>query len=178
MPTTPSGFRYPALADVPNVPQDLRNLAEDVDDFLPTRDGAAWVCTSGTRPPHAAGLRIWETDTGLQYVSSGSAWLLTYRDTGWTTSGLVWGSGWSAVASGTWASFAYRVVGQVVYLNGTVTKATTWAANETVVTLPVGIRPRGQYENSGARLFATGVVAKPTAGGAGVTAIDISFLVA
>lgn len=32
------------------------------------------VCTSGTRPSHAAGLHIYETDTGLEYVSDGSAW--------------------------------------------------------------------------------------------------------
>lgn len=33
MATTPRGFRYPAITDAPNVPQDIRNLAEDIDTY-------------------------------------------------------------------------------------------------------------------------------------------------
>lgn len=35
------------------------------------------VCTSATRPGHAPGRRIWETDTGITYYSTGVAWRLT-----------------------------------------------------------------------------------------------------
>lgn len=34
------------------------------------------VCTSSTRPGHAPGRRIWETDTAITYVSTGAAWRL------------------------------------------------------------------------------------------------------
>jgi hypothetical protein len=46
VPTTPTyGFRYPALTDPPNVPQDIRNLAEDVEAKLLLVDAATAAIT-------------------------------------------------------------------------------------------------------------------------------------
>lgn len=45
--------------------------------------GGGIACTSASRPPHAAGRRIYETDTGRQYTSSGAVWIPTTEDTGW-----------------------------------------------------------------------------------------------
>ncbi|GGM14374.1 hypothetical protein [Micromonospora yangpuensis] len=40
-----------------------------------------YVCTSASRPPHAPGRRIWETDTSQGRVSTGGRWLLTAAPT-------------------------------------------------------------------------------------------------
>jgi len=57
----------------------------------------AVLCTSQTRPPHKESLRIHEHDTGVEYISTGSSWLLTMEDTDWqpltVTSSWTWGSG-------------------------------------------------------------------------------------
>src|SRR5439155_15863788 len=45
--------------------------------------GGGITCTSLSRPPHAAGRRIYETDTGRSYVSTGITWAVTAEDTGW-----------------------------------------------------------------------------------------------
>lgn len=75
MPTTTKGFRYPALTDVPNVPQDVQNLAADVDAYFDTAKGFTVVCTSTTRPASPVqGVVILETDTGNRYYWSGSYW--------------------------------------------------------------------------------------------------------
>lgn len=47
--------------------------------------GGGIACTSTSRPPHAMGRRIYESDTGRRYLSTGSSWLLTGEDTGWIT---------------------------------------------------------------------------------------------
>jgi hypothetical protein len=54
------------------------------------QDGQIW-CTSTTRPPHQAGRRIWETDTGRQMVSDGTTWLRVTEDAGPTTISLATG---------------------------------------------------------------------------------------
>lgn len=68
------------------------------------------VCTSTTRPPHAPGLDIYETDTQKSYTSSGSAWLPAIIDTGWA----------AVTASASWTANGYgiriRSVGGIAYL--------------------------------------------------------------
>ena len=66
--TTIKGLPYPDGGDTPYVHQDVQSLAEGVDTELYV------VCTSGTRPGHQAGRRIYETDTGRTLVSDGTAW--------------------------------------------------------------------------------------------------------
>lgn len=56
------------------------------------------VCTSTTRPPHAVGLEIYETDTGKVQLSDGSNWVLLHQDTGWINCTPI--SGWSIPAAG------------------------------------------------------------------------------
>jgi hypothetical protein len=76
-----AALRYPALADPPNVPQDLGFLASDTDAQL----YRAFSCTSGTRPTGmGTGFHIWETDTGAEYVWNGAAWVTptNYAGTG------------------------------------------------------------------------------------------------
>lgn len=66
--TTPHGLRYPSLSDAANGPVGIQNLAQDVALTLPV------VCTSATRPAHAAARYIYETDTAMTYVSNGTVW--------------------------------------------------------------------------------------------------------
>lgn len=62
------GYSYPESADQPYVHLDLQGLAVavDADTYI--------QCTSVTRPPHRPGRRIYETDTGLSWISDGAAW--------------------------------------------------------------------------------------------------------
>jgi hypothetical protein len=71
--TSRDGLRYPGLNDPPNVPQDMRFLAEDVEGQL----HKAFECTSTTRPTldaDDAGFLVFETDTGEISRWSGTTW--------------------------------------------------------------------------------------------------------
>lgn len=71
MPTTPRGFRYPIEDDAPDVPRDLKNLAEDIDAMFisgPVADRPA---------PGKVGRRHADPATGLTSLDIGSAWILT-----------------------------------------------------------------------------------------------------
>lgn len=71
MPTSTNlSLRYPSLSDAPNIPQDVQNLASDVD----TKLGGVVLCTSSTRPTAREGAVIYETDTDLLLKYTGSAW--------------------------------------------------------------------------------------------------------
>lgn len=48
MPTTAAGIRYPASSDSINIPQDLQNLAEDVDTYVTTQLGGGVTTTNAT----------------------------------------------------------------------------------------------------------------------------------
>ncbi|WP_416902766.1 hypothetical protein [Micromonospora echinospora] len=76
MPTTANGLRYPSLSAAPNVPQDVQNLASDVDTvYGPLLRRGPYVCTSTTRPSSpATGLEIYETDLRCVRIWDGSAW--------------------------------------------------------------------------------------------------------
>lgn len=72
-----NGLRYPAAGAVPDVPSDIRNLAEDVDE----REGAE-VVTSSSRPASGRlGQRVYETDTGNTRIWNGTRWAImgTFR---------------------------------------------------------------------------------------------------
>ncbi len=68
-----SALRSPVSTDTPDVPRDILNLTADLDGRVVT------VCTSGTRPTGTAafaGAFIFETDTLLARVYTGSTWVL------------------------------------------------------------------------------------------------------
>lgn len=72
MGTTPRfGLDYPERTDEPNGPQQIRNLAEDVEGRL----SRAFPCLSTARPTGVAdGFMIRETDTGLVLIWDGAEW--------------------------------------------------------------------------------------------------------
>ena len=102
------------------------------------------ICTSSTRPASpAAGQMIYETDTGLAYVYSGSAWVKVLQQKSTTT-------GWTAATyQNSWVSYgspfsAARYIKDdlgVVHLDGLVKNGTI---GTTIFTLPVGYRPAYQ----------------------------------
>lgn len=55
-----------------------------------------YLCTSKTRPPHKFGRRIKESDTGKEYVSTGSAWTAVFDDSGWVSVPVNASNGWSS----------------------------------------------------------------------------------
>lgn len=73
MATTAKGLRYPGLTDTPHGPDQIENLASDVDVKL-----GYFVCTSGTRPGSPfQGQQIYETDTKATGFWDGSAWVMS-----------------------------------------------------------------------------------------------------
>jgi hypothetical protein len=96
-------------------------------------------CTSSTRPPHRAGLHIFETDTKRAYVSNGTSWILDLEDTGWVTLPFA-GSNWTADST---ANPIIRRYNGVVYLRlGDPKKIGTLLANNDshIVDIPEGFR--------------------------------------
>ena len=103
----PWSLPYPDLPDAPDAPDGTRALAKAVAAAL----GRAVPCTSSTRPGHAAGLLIYETDTGILNRSDGASWNLLWQDSGFITSGFSAQTGWSNVAC------AYRLIGRWAFVH-------------------------------------------------------------
>ena len=57
----------------------------------------AYLCRSTGRPPHEAGLAIRETDTGRWLASTGSAWDITFEDSGKIIVPSAWPSYWKPI---------------------------------------------------------------------------------
>lgn len=57
----------------------------------------AYVCRSTGRPPHEAGLAIREIDTGRWLASTGSAWNITFEDSGKVLVASAWPSYWKPI---------------------------------------------------------------------------------
>lgn len=69
--TSRFALRYPTVTDAPNVPVDMRELAEDVEGQL----ARAFPCLSTARPASPPlGMLIFETDTSLLLVWDGDSW--------------------------------------------------------------------------------------------------------
>jgi hypothetical protein len=93
--TSRADLRYPEQGDENNVPLDIQELAEDVDDEL----YSAYTCTSSTRPAGvAAGFLIYETDTDLVLVYDGSGWI------GTGSGGSGGGGGGGSAVGGRWSA--------------------------------------------------------------------------
>jgi hypothetical protein len=93
------------------------------------------VCTSTTRPPATAGLAIYETDTGRQYIGDGSSFVTSIVDSGWV----------NVPAISTWSSScAVRNFNGVAFVDGYFTRtAATIGPNATyqIGTVPAAYRP-------------------------------------
>lgn len=93
------------------------------------------VCTSTSRPPATAGLAIYETDTGRQYIGNGSTFVNSITDSGWVNVPAV--STWSS-------SCVVRNYNGVAYVAGYFTRTGGSIgpnANYQVGTVPAGYRP-------------------------------------
>lgn len=75
MPETGSGLRYPSLGSATNVPQDLQNLATDIDQHVKTT-----VPNQAARLALAAeqGLLVVENDTKKLYIKTATGWDLVW----------------------------------------------------------------------------------------------------
>jgi hypothetical protein len=96
------------------------------------------VCTSTTRPPPVAGLAIFETDTGRQYIGNGSSFVNSITDTGWVTVPPI--SGWdSFCVVRNYNGVAY-VEGHFRRTGGSIGPNASWQMG----TVPAGYRPDRQ----------------------------------
>lgn len=96
------------------------------------------VCKAATRPDHAPGRVIWETDTGSLYVSTGSAWRSVWEDTGDVTVSPA--SNWIA---GTGTGLTVRRRNGIVFLTVDLVRQNSFlgAAVSALGTLAAGYRP-------------------------------------
>lgn len=76
MPTTSKGLRYPASSNVPNVPQDIQNLASDVDTRLFTNAGTSGVL-AGSAPAAGTALKV-KTHYGSVVLNANGDGTITY----------------------------------------------------------------------------------------------------
>jgi hypothetical protein len=103
------------------------------------------VCTSSTRPASPdAGTMIYESDTALVYVYSGSAWVKVLQQkstttTGWTNA--TYTNGWASYGSPFSPARYIKDDLGVVHLDGLIAGGTIAAG---AFTLPVGFRPAYQ----------------------------------
>jgi hypothetical protein len=103
------------------------------------------VCTSSTRPASPdTGAMIYETDTALVYVYSGSAWVKVLQQkstqaTGWTNA--TYTNSWTSYGSTFSAARYIKDDLGVVHLDGLIAGGTIGAA---AFTLPAGYRPAYQ----------------------------------
>lgn len=138
--TARAGLPYPALTATPDVPRDLKALADATDNSL-----GAPSCTSTTRPTagNYVGRLAFETDTKRLIRWDGTAWaVISEYDTGWQDfAPKGYSGGGSTVVSTTLGYARYRMVGKTVtaYAQVTFNAAATGGA---AVDLPVPARDR------------------------------------
>lgn len=103
------GWPLPEPTATANVPQDMKNLADQIDRQTPH------VCTSSTRPSPIAGLIIYETNTKRTYMGTGTDWYILGQE--WVAFTPNW-KGWASLGSSPISRGAYCVgPGGVVTVN-------------------------------------------------------------
>lgn len=144
------------------------------------------ICTSSTRPASPfVGQQIYETDTSLLYVYSGSAWVKVLQQKSTTTTGWT-----NATYQNSWVSYgspfsAARYIKDdlgVVHLDGFIMNGTMGAS---AFTLPAGFRPAYQqiyavvtHPNAIGRMdvFASGEVKPQSGSNTNISLAGITFL--
>lgn len=120
MGTTPlNSLPYPEATDTPYVHLDIKALADAVAAKLYVE------CTSGARPAHRPGRRIYETDTARTYISNGTTWVPFLDAPAVTPMPMV--SGWIVLSSIT----GERTNGRVLW--------TGRIARDGLATIPAGL---------------------------------------
>lgn len=141
MPTTTfAGLRYPQNSDGPYGPQQIQNLATDLDAkvIVPVATPSARTALTGV----PAGLQVYEQSTKRFYVYDGAAW----KYAGGAPAPIVAcaaGAGWNIYSAE--PPGAYIDSSGQVHLVGAVTPATGYnpqdGGTHTACVLPVGYRP-------------------------------------
>lgn len=162
------GWPLPELTATANVPQDMKNLADQIDRQVP------FVCTADSRPAPIAGLIIFETDTLRTYIGQGSRFIILGQD--WRSYTPSFG-GWINLGTSPTRQGAYSIsAGSMVNVRANLKSGagTNMGAGRLAFSLPIAAA--GYPQQSGTfTLLATG----PTgwirngivvAGGGGTTA--------
>lgn len=116
-------LRYPEQGDEVDVPTDLSELAEDVEDWL----SRLFEATSTTRPAGVpAGFMIRETDTGEVRVYNGSTWVLV--------GGAAGGGGGAFLGGGLWRAASSQSIPNTSSGPGTIVAFGTAVGTPTLIT--------------------------------------------
>jgi hypothetical protein len=98
------------------------------------------VCTSTTRPDPTAGLVIYETDTGREYIGNGSSFVNSITDSGWVSVPAI--SGWSSNCKVRNLNGQATITGSFTRTGSNIAANSQWQMG----TIPSAYRPGGSQE--------------------------------
>lgn len=150
-------------------------LSLSINDFIPVANATEreQLVTSlnalGAGPSLTRPTLVFRADAspgrGFEFSTDGTTWasLAPGQDTGPITTGVVFGSDWSAAAGSGWSAFAYRIKDGYVTVNGLLAKV-SWGAGETALTLPAAAAPLRGARSEVADISPSGVMTMRNAG--------------
>ena len=112
--------------------------------------------------------RLWEHFNNLKNAVQGQLDYL-HADTGWQTTGIVYGNGFTPYNGAGWLSIAYRKVGSTVFVSGAFAKA-SWDESLPVCNIP--IRPNRRVRGEGCDILASGDLIPRSGTSAGVVFVS------
>lgn len=95
-------------------------------------------------------------------------------DSGWSGAGIVFGNGFTAYTSASWASPEYRRIGDIVYVRGAVQRGTPWAAGDVPLNIPAPFRPSARWLGQGVDISPNGDCAL-TGSGTGAVGFSLCY---
>lgn len=145
--TSPDGIAYATTGDNLSIEDITAAMATSIQDAFDDKVNDTrqiqtfrWADSTarGAQTGMIAGDRGYQTDTAVEYIYNGSAWVTYPLDTGWI----------NATYSGAWGTSSsmpvrYRRRNGVVYVEG---EATGGSAASTIFNLPAGYRPTTQLK--------------------------------
>lgn len=109
--TPNSGLRFPVSGDAPNVPQDVQNLATDLDLKVAPAFASTGLRDSTITSPQTG---QWCTVAGVAYVYR-SGWHVLVDDAAFAWTSVSMSTGWTFVSSGVQAFRYRRFAGQIQF---------------------------------------------------------------
>lgn len=145
MPNTQmQGLPYPTPENTPNVPADIRILAEAVEKKL-VQSYASQAAMLAANPAPADGQICFITNENAFYMRVAGVWKVLWNDSGWVNCAYL--PGYSA---GTPGQLQVRRIGNIVWIRGGATGSIVHSVYTPVADIPEGYRPNTIIRTGGA----------------------------
>ncbi len=139
--TRPNGVIVPINSDGYNLAPDLATMGDSsnlvvICPSLAARDALTLY----------PGRTVWRQDLNVIQVYNGAIWSsVALGDTGWLTTGLTYGNGFTPLSGGGYNGVQYRLMGGICYVGGALNNALTWTGGQAYFALPAGYRPTQKW---------------------------------